>query len=89
MTETQLELRARAVGPWPMNTYVLVCPATRQSVLIDPGAEPDTLREMLKETQPVAFFSPIPTMTISARWTRCAPPSTCPSWRTPGRTLGD
>ena len=56
MSEMQLELRAHAVGPWPMNTYVLVCPATRQSVLIDPGAQPETLREMLKGTQPVAIL---------------------------------
>lgn len=52
----QLELRTRAVGPWPMNTYVLVCPATRQSVLIDPGADPDTLYEMLEGTEPVAIL---------------------------------
>ncbi len=52
----KLELRTRAVGPWPMNTYVLVCRTTRQSVLIDPGADPDTLLEMLADTQPVAIL---------------------------------
>jgi glyoxylase-like metal-dependent hydrolase (beta-lactamase superfamily II) len=51
-----MELRTRAVGPWPMNTYALVCPATRQSVLIDPGADPDTLQEMLAGTTPVAIL---------------------------------
>ena len=30
--ETQMELRTRSVGPWPMNTYVLVCPATHSTV---------------------------------------------------------
>jgi hydroxyacylglutathione hydrolase len=50
--EPKLELRTRTVGPWPMNTYVLICPATRQSVLIDPGAEPETLLEMLAHTHP-------------------------------------
>ena len=39
-----------------MNTYVLVCRTTRQSVLIDPGADPDTLLEMLADTQPVAIL---------------------------------
>lgn len=55
-TETKLELRSRSVGPWPMNTYVVVCPVTRHSVLIDPGAEPETLQEMLADTQPVAIL---------------------------------
>jgi glyoxylase-like metal-dependent hydrolase (beta-lactamase superfamily II) len=51
-----IEVRTRAVGPWPMNTYVLVCPATRRSVLIDPGAEPETLLELLKGTTPEAIL---------------------------------
>lgn len=55
-TAAPLELRTRAVGPWPMNTYVLVCPATGESVLIDPGAEPDTLEEMLRGTTPMAIL---------------------------------
>ncbi len=51
-----LELRHRSVGPWPMNTYALVCPTTQQSVLIDPGADPDTLLEMLADSTPVAIL---------------------------------
>lgn len=51
-----MELRMRAVGEWQMNAYGLVCPATRQSVLIDPGAEPDSLSEMLADTQPVGIL---------------------------------
>lgn len=51
-----MELRTRSVGPWPMNAYALVCPATRTSVLIDPGADPDTLQEMLAETLPAAIL---------------------------------
>ncbi len=50
-----LELRMRAVGPWPMNTYVLVCPATRSSILFDPGADPETLHTLLADTQPIAI----------------------------------
>lgn len=55
-SETRLELRQRQVGPWPMNTYALICPKSGQSVLIDPGAEPDTLAEMLEGTTPVAIL---------------------------------
>ncbi len=51
----RLELSQRAVGPWPMNTYALICPDTKQSVLIDPGAEPDTLGEMLGDSRPQAI----------------------------------
>lgn len=48
-----LEVRARAVGPWPMNAYALVCPNTGESALIDPGADPEVLAEMLAGTRPV------------------------------------
>ncbi len=51
-----MELRTRQVGPWSMNTYALVCPHTGQSVLIDPGDDPDTLAEMLAGTMPVAIL---------------------------------
>ena len=51
-----MELRSRAVGPWPMNSYALVCPETRQSVLIDPGADPEELIAMLAGTQPIAIL---------------------------------
>jgi len=52
----KLELRTRPVGKYSMNAYALVCPVTKQSVLIDPGDEPDTLQEMLKESQPIAIL---------------------------------
>ncbi len=51
-----IELRTRQVGPWGMNTYVLVCRETGQSVLIDPGADPDTLELMLTDTEPQAIW---------------------------------
>jgi glyoxylase-like metal-dependent hydrolase (beta-lactamase superfamily II) len=54
--DMHMELRAQAVGPWPMNTYALVCPHTRESVLIDPGADPETLMEMLSNTTPIAIL---------------------------------
>jgi glyoxylase-like metal-dependent hydrolase (beta-lactamase superfamily II) len=53
MTTESMELRTRPVGEKQMNTYVLICPTTRQSVLFDPGAEPDTLTELLENTTPV------------------------------------
>jgi glyoxylase-like metal-dependent hydrolase (beta-lactamase superfamily II) len=34
-----------------MNAYALICPHTNDSVLIDPGDEPETLKEMLGESE--------------------------------------
>jgi glyoxylase-like metal-dependent hydrolase (beta-lactamase superfamily II) len=53
---TSLELRKRQVGPYQMNAYALVCPVTKQSVLIDPGDDADALQEMLKDTHPIAIL---------------------------------
>ncbi len=50
-----LELRTRQVGPWMMNTYALVCPETGHSLLIDPGADPPSLLDMLGTSQPQAI----------------------------------
>lgn len=55
MTAT-LTLKSASVGPWPMNAYVLVCPETGQSLLVDPGAEPDTLAAMLAGSTPIAIL---------------------------------
>lgn len=54
--ESRLELRHREVGPWPMNAYALVCPNTGASVLIDPGADPGMLEEMVAASDPVAIL---------------------------------
>ncbi len=54
--EPRLELRHWEVGPWPMNTYALVCPNTLASVLIDPGADPDLLHAMLAGSVPSAIL---------------------------------
>ena len=56
MSEARLQLIQGQVGPWPMNTYALVCPSTRQSVLIDPGADPETLLGMLAGSEPVGIL---------------------------------
>ena len=41
--EAKLQVTRQALGPWGTNTYVLVCPDTGKSVLLDPAAEPETL----------------------------------------------
>lgn len=51
-----LSLITRQVGPWGMNTYALRCPETGASVLIDPGADPETLAEMLGDSTPTAIL---------------------------------
>ncbi len=52
----QLELQMRQVGPWSMNTYALICPTTKQSVLFDPGADPHILSSMLEGSIPIAIL---------------------------------
>lgn len=51
-----MEIRTRPVGSWAMNAYALVCPATKQSVLIDPGADANTLQALLEGTTPIALL---------------------------------
>ena len=51
-----LTLKSASVGPWPMNTYVLVGPETGRRGLSDPGAEPDTLAAMLAGSTPTAIL---------------------------------
>lgn len=51
-----LEIRSTVVGPWRMNSYALVCPATAASALVDPGGEPERLVAMLEGTRPVAIL---------------------------------
>lgn len=52
----QLVLQRSVVGPWPMNSYAFICPQTGESVLIDPGAEPERLNAMLAGSRPVAIL---------------------------------
>lgn len=51
-----LELICRRVGHWSLNAYVLIDPVSRHSVLIDPGASPDSLMEMLGESHTTAIL---------------------------------
>ena len=49
-------LKADQVGPWGMNSYALICDQTNESVLIDPGGDPDKLNAMLADSRPVAVL---------------------------------
>ena len=51
-----LELRRAVVGPWSLNAYVLICPQSRESALIDPGADPHQLHNLLKGSRPCAIL---------------------------------
>lgn len=52
---SRLELQQSAVGPWPMNAYALICPETKESILVDPGADPEKLAAMLGDSRPQAI----------------------------------
>ena len=38
-----LELQRLEVGPWPMNCYLLRCPATGEVAIVDPGADAEAI----------------------------------------------
>jgi glyoxylase-like metal-dependent hydrolase (beta-lactamase superfamily II) len=54
--QTPPRLVHRVVGPWSLNAYALVCARTGRSVLIDPGAEPRVLEEMLGGSRTVGIL---------------------------------
>lgn len=60
MSKTQvkakLKIKAAQVGPWGLNAYALVCSETRQSALIDPGADPEALEALLAKSVPIAII---------------------------------
>ena len=45
------KLRIKQVGPWPMNTYLIVCEETRTSAIVDPGADADAILENARDTK--------------------------------------
>ena len=45
------ELRIKQVGPWPMNTYLVICEETGVSAIVDPGAEADAILENARDTK--------------------------------------
>lgn len=45
------EIRTQAVGPWPMNTYVVLCTESRISAIIDPGADAERILALASGTK--------------------------------------
>lgn len=45
-----LRLLQKNVGPWPMHTYLLVCPDTQKSAIVDPGADGEKILELAAGT---------------------------------------
>ena len=45
------ELRFKQVGPWSMNTYLVVCEATGASAIVDPGADAEAILELARGTR--------------------------------------
>jgi glyoxylase-like metal-dependent hydrolase (beta-lactamase superfamily II) len=50
------KLLQKAVGPWPMNTYVVICEETQTSAIIDPGADADTILGLTEGTKVEAIL---------------------------------
>ena len=44
------KLITNPVGPWPMNSYVLVCEETNTSAIIDPGADAEKILSSVEGT---------------------------------------
>ena len=43
-------LKKKSVGPWPMNTYLVICQETQNSAIIDPGADADEILSFAEGT---------------------------------------
>jgi hydroxyacylglutathione hydrolase len=54
--DMRAELLSREVGPWPMNTYVVIDPETREGVVIDPGADPEVIQAMVEGVKVTAIL---------------------------------
>ena len=51
-----MDLKCCQVGAWGTNAYVLICRETQKSVLIDPGADPNSLFKLLEDSSPIAIL---------------------------------
>jgi hydroxyacylglutathione hydrolase len=51
-----VRLITKEVGPWPMNTYLVVCEETLASVIVDPGADADTILSLAQGTRVQAIL---------------------------------
>jgi hydroxyacylglutathione hydrolase len=46
-----VNLLMKQVGPWPMNTYAVVCEESQTSAIIDPGADADDILALVEGTR--------------------------------------
>lgn len=53
VSQTEIEIRRLSVGPYGMNCYILVCPITRESIIVDPGAEAEKIVRAIEDTKVV------------------------------------
>jgi hydroxyacylglutathione hydrolase len=47
----RLELQRLEVGPWPMNCYLIRCPAAGELAIVDPGADPEKILAVVGDTR--------------------------------------
>ena len=50
------KLIMKEVGPWPMNTYLVVCDETNNSAIVDPGADADDILALAEGTKVVKIL---------------------------------
>ena len=50
------KLIMKEVGPWPMNTYLVVCEQTNSSAIVDPGADADDILALAEGTNVVKIL---------------------------------
>lgn len=49
-------LMVKEVGPWPMNTYLVICEETQASAIVDPGADAETILALAQGTRVTAIL---------------------------------
>ena len=54
-----MRIACKVVGPLATNCYILSCPETRKSVIIDPGGDPDLIKVFIEQTklEPIEIIS--------------------------------
>ena len=50
------KLIKKDVGPWPMNTYLVVCEDTGRSAIVDPGADAEAILALAQDTEVVKIL---------------------------------
>lgn len=54
-----MRIACKVVGPLTTNCYILSCPGTRKTVIIDPGGDPDLIKVFIEQTklEPIEIIS--------------------------------